>query len=174
MPDKLSIGEFSFKSMVLIKSWSDSVEITDTLLAKYLGVKLIPKVGQFISQDDVYCAVLSPGHIMLFSTHESRFSDVSKILSPETAAIINVSHSRRGIRLQGEKSTSLLNKDIAIDLSDDAFPELRVLQSSIHSIGIILFKLKSDDYLIFSYSSFFESFYAWVIDSAEEYGYALT
>ena len=172
MSDQLLIGEFNFQSMILIKSWPNSVEVTTALLAKYLNVKLLPKVGEFTFKNDIYCAVLSPGHIMLFSTLEIKFSDVSEILSPEMAAIIDISHSRRGIRLQGENSSNLLNKDIAIDLSDDAFPELRVLQSSIHSIGIILFKLQSDDYLIFSYSSFFESFYEWVIDSAQEFGYA--
>jgi len=172
MSDKLSIGEFRFKSMVLIKSWPDSAEAADTLLVKYLGVASLPKVGGFISKEDIFCAVLSPGHIMLFSIQESRFSDLSKIFSPQIAAIVDISNSRRGIRLQGGNSTLLLNKDIAIDLSDDAFPKFSVLQSSIHSIGIILFKFNPDDYLIFSYSSFFESFYAWVIGSAEEYGYA--
>ena len=44
----------------------------------------------------------------------------------------------------------------------------------IHSIGIILLKLEPNNYLIFSYRSFFDSFYAWVIDSAKEYGYALS
>lgn len=172
MSDKLSISEYSFNSMILIKSWPDSTEITDSLLAKYLGVKSLPKVNEFISQNDIFCAMLSPGHFMLFSAHESLFSDLSKIFSAEVAVIIDISHSRRGVRLQGKNSTRLLNKGIAIDLGDDEFPPLRVLQSSIHSIGIILFKLNPDDYLIFSYSSFFEDFYAWVIDSAEEYGYA--
>ncbi|MDG1437628.1 MAG: hypothetical protein P8P98_01530, partial [Emcibacteraceae bacterium] len=127
MSDILSISEFKFGSMILIKSWPDSVEVTSAVLAKYLNEKSLPNVGEFIFQNDVYCAVLSPGHIMLFSNLENKFSDVSEILSPEIAAIIDISHSRRGLHLQGECSSNLLNKDIAIDLSDDAFPELKVL-----------------------------------------------
>ncbi|MDG1707960.1 MAG: hypothetical protein P8H03_04320, partial [Emcibacteraceae bacterium] len=131
MSDKLSISEFHFKSMVLVKAWPESEQVTNNTLAKYLNVNSLPNMGNFISQDDVYCAVLSPGHIMLMSTHENRFSDLSELLSPDLAAFIDVSHSRRGLRLQGSQSAHLLNKDIAIDLSDKALPELSVLQSSI-------------------------------------------
>lgn len=172
MSDQILINEFRFKSIVLLKSWPDSAENTITIIAEYLNVKAMPKMGKFIIEDDVYCAMLSPGHYMLCSFNEGLCSKVSALISPEIAAIVDVSHSRRAIRLNGENSTRLLNKGIAINLTDDLLSGSTVLQSSIHSIGIILFKFKTDDYLIFSYSSFFESFNEWVIDSALEYGYA--
>ena len=174
MSDKILISEPHFNSMVLIKSWPDSSEIMNKILEEYLSLSQLPKVGEFIFQDNIYCAMLSPGHIMLFSFRENLCPEITKIILPEIAAIIDVSHSRRGLRIQGKSSTNLLNKGIAINLSEDNFPELGVLQSSIHSIGIILLKLEPNNYLIFSYRSFFDSFYAWVIDSAKEYGYALS
>lgn len=172
MSDQLSINEFYFKSMILLKSWPDSAENAAAILKAFLNVKALPKMGYFIIENDVYCAMLSPGHYMLYSVDEGLCSKISALVSSEIAAIVDASHSRRAIRLSGKNSTRLLNKGIAINLTDDSLSGSTVLQSSIHSIGIILFKFKGDDYLIFSYSSFFESFNEWVIDSALEYGYA--
>lgn len=174
MSDKLSINEVRYQSMILIKSWPGSAKDVDAIVATYLGVDALPAVGKFISQEDTYCATLSPGHFMIFSSNGLLCSDVSKLFSSDIASVVDISHSRCGIRLSGKNSTTLLNKGVAINLNDDALPKMSVLQSSVHSIGIILFKMQHDDYLIFSYSSFYDSFYAWVIDSAEEYGYALT
>ncbi|MBT5074277.1 MAG: hypothetical protein HOJ34_04345 [Kordiimonadaceae bacterium] len=174
MSDQLSIKEVRYQSMVLIKSWPDSAQKTDAILAAFLGIDALPVVGDFISQNDIYFAVISPGHFMMFSNNELLCSEISKLFSADIASVVDISHSRCGISLNGKNSDNLLNKGIAINLTDDDLPGMSVLQSSIHSIGIIMFKLQHDDYLIFSYSSFFDSFYAWVIDSAEEYGYALT
>ena len=174
MSDKISIAKVHYQNMILIKSWPGSAKDVDAIVATYLSVDTLPEVGKFISRDDTYCAALSPGHFMIFSNNLLLCSEVPKLFSSDIASVVDISHSRCGIRLSGENSKALLNKGIAINLNDSALPKMSVLQSSVHSIGIILFKMQYDDYLIFSYSSFFDSFYAWVIDSAEEYGYALT
>ena len=174
MTDKLSINEVRYQNMILIKSWPDSAKDADAILATYLGVNVLPTVGNFVNPEETYCAALSPGHFMIFSNNRSLYSEVQKLLSADIASVVDISHSRCGIHLSGKNSTTLLNKGISINLNDDALPEMSVLQSSVHSIGIILFKVQYEDYLIFSYSSFFDSFYTWVIDSAAEYGYAPT
>ena len=107
---------------------------------------------------------------MIFSDHQNLHSELSKIIVPENAAITDVSQSRRGIRLKGKNAPIVLNKEIAIDLSNEATPESTVIQTSIHSIGVILIKLSLEDFLILSYSSFFESLSSWLIDSTKEYG----
>ena len=106
---------------------------------------------------------------MIFSDRQNLFSELSKIIVPENAVITDVSQSRRGVHLKGINASLVLNKEIAIDLSNKAMPANTVVQTDIHSIGVILFKFTAEDFLIFSYGSFFKSFYAWLIDATKEY-----
>ena len=156
--------------MVLIKSWPDTSKNIASIIISYLKLSSLPKVGAVHIQKNTYIATLSSGHYMIFSDDQSLLSELSKIIAPENAVITDVSHSRRGVRLIGENAPIILNKEIAIDLSDETTPESTVLQTNIHSIGVILVKHTSEDFLILSYSSFFISLSSWLIDSTKEYG----
>ncbi len=170
MPKDLSINEVRFKSMVLIKCWPDTSENIETIIISYLKLSALPKLGAVHIQKNTYIATLSPGHYIIFSEHQDLLSDLSKIIIPENAVITDVSQSRRGVHLKGINASLVLNKEIAIDFSNEAMPANTVVQTDIHSIGVILIKLSSEDFLIFSYSSFFESLSRWLIDSMKEYG----
>ena len=165
MPKDLSINEISFESVILIKSWPDTLENITSIISGYFESQSLPKVGEFQIQKNTYIATLSPGHYMIISQHQDLIFKLSKIITPENAAVIDVSHSRHGLSLKGTNAPLILNKEIAIDLSSKTMPELAVIQTEIHSIGVILFKFKAEEYLIFCYESFFESLYELLIDS---------
>ena len=169
MPRDLSINKISFKSTILIKSWPDTSENTTSIICSHFKLQSLPKVGTFLIQKNIHIATLSPGHYMIISDHQDLYLKLSKIITSENAAVIDTSHSRRGLRLKGADAPLILNKEIAIDLSNKTTSELAVIQTEIHSIGVIVFKLSAEDFLIFSYSSFFESFYEWIIDAKKEY-----
>ncbi len=169
MPRDLSINKIRFKSTVLIKSWPDTSENTTSIISSHFKLQSLPKVGAFLIQKNMYIATLSPGHYMIISDHQDLYLKLSKIITSENAAVIDTSHSRRGLRLKGADAPLILNKEIAIDLSNKTTSELAVIQTEIHSIGVIVFKLSVEDFLIFSYSSLFESFYEWIIDTKKEY-----
>ena len=126
-------------------------------------------MGAVLRHNDIYIASLLPGHYMIISDRQNLQSELSKIITAENAAVIDISHSRRGIHLKGVNASLVLNKEIAIDLSNKVLPANTVVQTDIHSIGVILFKFTAEDFLIFSYGSFFKSFYAWLIDATKEY-----
>ena len=168
MPKDLSINEISFESVILIKSWPDTLENITSIISDYFESQSLPKVGEFQIQKNTYIAALSPGHYMIISQHQDLIFKLSKIITPENAAIIDVSHSRYGLSLKGTNASHILNKEIAIDLSSKTMPELAVIQTEIHSIGVILFKFTTEDYLIFCYKSFFKSLYEWLIDSLKD------
>ena len=169
MPRDLSVNKISFKSTILIKSWPDTSENTTSIICSHFKLQSLPKVGTFLIQKNIHIATLSPGHYMIISDHQDLYLKLSKIITSENAAVIDTSHSRRGLRLKGADAPLILNKEIAIDLSNKTTSELAVIQTEIHSIGVIVFKLSAEDFLIFSYSSFFESFYEWIIDAKKEY-----
>ena len=141
-----------------------------SIIISYFELSSLPNVGAVLVHNDIYIASLLPGHYMIISDRQNLQSELSKIITAENAAVIDISHSRRGVHLKGVNASLVLNKEIAIDLSNKAMPANTVVQTDIHSIGVILIKLSSEDFLIFSYSSFFESLSRWLIDSMKEYG----
>ena len=169
MPNDLSINKIRFKSTLLIKSWPDTIENTTSIISSHFELQSLPKVGAFLIQKNMYISALSPGHYMIISDHQDLYLKLSKIITSENAAVVDTSHSRRGLRLKGADAPLILNKEIAIDLSNKTTSDFAVIQSEIHSIGVIVFKLSAEDFLIFSYSSLFESFYEWIIDAKKEY-----
>ena len=170
MHKDLTISETKFESMVLIKSWPETSENIASIIISYFELSSLPNVGAVLTHNDIYIASLLPGHYMIISDRQNLQSELSKIITAENAAVIDISHSRRGVHLKGVNASLVLNKEIAIDLSNKAMPANTVVQTDIHSIGVILIKLSSEDFLIFSYSSFFESLSRWLIDSMKEYG----
>ena len=165
----VSINEVRFNHMILIKAWPDTLGDVKKNLEKFMGV-LAPDVGQLVRAEGLICACLSPGHYTVIS-NEHNFEEMKNNFQTDLAAVTDISHARCGVHLSGENINPLLNKGLAIDL--ESLPVSSVLQSSIHSISVILLKLDDDEYLTLTYTSFSKSFNDWVIDSAKEYGYAL-
>ena len=89
MPNDLSINKIRFKSTVLIKSWSDTIENTTSIISSHFELQSLPKVGAFLIQKNMYIAALSPGHYMIISDHQDLYLKLSKILSSENAAVID-------------------------------------------------------------------------------------
>ena len=118
MPNDLSINKIRFKSTLLIKSWPDTIENTTSIISSHYELQSLPKVGAFLIQKNMYIAALSPGHYMIISDHQDLYLKLSKILSSENAAVIDISESRRGLHLKGANASLILNKEIAIDLSN--------------------------------------------------------
>lgn len=169
MHKDLTISETKFESMVLIKSWPETSENIASIIINYFELSSLPNVGAVLMHNDIFIASLLPGHYMIISDRQNLHFELSKIITAENAAVIDISHSRRGVHLKGVNASLILNKEIAIDFSNEAMPANTVVQTDIHAIGVILFKFAAEDFLIFSYSSFFKSFYAWLIDATKEY-----
>ena len=132
MPNDLSINKIRFKSTVLIKSWPDTIENTTSIISSHFELQSLPKVGAFLIQKNMYIAALSPGHYMIISDHQDLYLKLSKILSSENAAVIDISESRRGLHLKGADAPLILNKEIAIDLSNKTTSDFAVIQSELY------------------------------------------
>src|SRR3546814_6509603 len=73
-------------------------------------------------------------------------SDVcsSDLIGPQQGAVTDLSHARIAIRVAGPKAAWVLAKGLALDLDSAAFPPLRVAQSAIHEVGVVVRRLSAD------------------------------
>ena len=97
MHKDLTISETKFESMVLIKSWPETSENIASIIISYFELSSLPNVGAVLRHNDIYIASLLPGHYMIISDRQNLQSELSKIITAENAAVIDISHSRRAV-----------------------------------------------------------------------------
>jgi sarcosine oxidase subunit gamma len=60
---------------------------------------------------------------------------------------------------------------MAIDFYPEAFPPMKVAQSAIHEVGVIVRRLSADSFDLYVYRGFALSFWEWLTEAAAETGY---
>lgn len=167
--ENISIKETRFKSLVLLKVWPDHIAELQGILSHFDEEIIVPLMGKFFSNADLYCVCISPGQYMFFSNNLDLFEQLSPLFTVNIATLTDLSHSRCAFQLKGNKSTSLLNKGLAIDLDGDFFPIGSATQSTIHSMAVLLLNIQKDEYLLLTFSSLAGSFSEWLLDASKEY-----
>ena len=122
MHKDLTISETKFESMVLIKSWPETSENIASIIISYFELSSLPNVGAVLRHNDIYIASLLPGHYMIISARQNLQSELSKIITAENAAVIDITHSRRGVHLKGINASLVLNKEIAVSYTHLTLP----------------------------------------------------
>lgn len=86
--------------------------------------------------------------------------------------LTDVSHARIAVHISGEKSRDMLAKGCAIDLHPRRFPPGTCIQTGIAKINVILHRPQEDDgFILYAARSYAGSFWHWLADAANEYGY---
>ena len=75
------------------------------------------------------------------------------------------------LRIEGPKAAWILSKGMAIDFHAAAFPPMKVAQSAIHEVGVILRRLTPESFDLYVYRGFALSFWEWLTEAAAETGY---
>jgi sarcosine oxidase subunit gamma len=98
------------------------------------------------------------------------FSEVSALLSG-IASVSDQSHGRMVIRIEGPKARAVLAKGTPVDLHPDEFPVGKSALTQIAHIGAHLTRVGIDAYELSVFRGFAESFWEWITEQAEEFGY---
>lgn len=106
----------------------------------------------------------------LLVTHPG--SPWSEKLAIPGATLTDVSHARVAMGVGGNNARDMLAKGCAIDLHPREFPPGSCVQTSIAKIGVILHKQQHEnDFELYVARSFSGSFWHWLTQAANEYGY---
>lgn len=90
-------------------------------------------------------------------------------INAEQGTVLDLSHSRTRLRLHGDHATSLLNRFIAVNLSEHAFPVGSVVSSSLHHVGLTLWRNQSG-YELFIPRGYAVSVWELLKESALQFG----
>ena len=80
-------------------------------------------------------------------------------------------HGRVIIRLVGPRARAVLAKGTPVDLHPDAFPVGKSALTQMAHVGVHLTRVGADSYDVSVFRGFSESFWEWITEQAEEFGY---
>ncbi len=90
------------------------------------------------------------------------------------ASVSDQSHGRIIIRIGGKKSRQVLAKGTPVDLHADEFPVGQSAVTQMAHIGVHLTRTGENTFEVSVFRGFAESFWEWLTQQAEEFGYVVT
>jgi heterotetrameric sarcosine oxidase gamma subunit len=90
----------------------------------------------------------------------------------QLGTVLDLSHSRTWLRLSGDKTPTLLNHFLPIDLRESAFATGAVASTALHHVGITLWR-EAGAYSLLIPRSFALSLWELVTETAQQYGVAV-
>lgn len=98
------------------------------------------------------------------------YRDVKAMLD-DKASVSEQSHGRVVIRVAGAKARNVLAKGTPVDLHPDVFPVGKSAMTQMAHVGVHLTCVSEDAYDLSVFRGFAESFWEWITEQAEEFGY---
>jgi heterotetrameric sarcosine oxidase gamma subunit len=87
------------------------------------------------------------------------------------ASVSDQSHGRVVIRVAGPKVRAILAKGTPVDLHPDQFPLGKSAVTQMAHVGVHLTRVADDVFDLSVFRGFSESFWEWITEQAEEFGY---
>jgi methylglutamate dehydrogenase subunit D len=98
------------------------------------------------------------------------YEEVAKKLSG-LAACSDQSHGRVIVRIEGPKVRPVLAKGSPVDFHDGEFPLGKSALTQMAHVGVHVTRVGSDAFELSVFRGFSESFWEWLTEQAEEFGY---
>ena len=87
------------------------------------------------------------------------------------ASVSDQSHGRVILRIAGPRARAVLAKGTPVDLHPEAFPVGKSALTQMAHVGVHLTRVDGDTYDLSVFRGFSESFWEWITEQAEEFGY---
>lgn len=87
------------------------------------------------------------------------------------ASVSDQSHGRVVIRISGPKARQVLAKGTPVDLHPSEFPVGKSALTQMAHVGVHLTRVGADSYDLSVFRGFSESFWEWLSEQSEEFGY---
>jgi sarcosine oxidase subunit gamma len=119
--------------------------------------------AQWAGPDQYFVVAEGRGEGALYRELKSALGDI--------ASISDQSHGRVIIRIAGPRARAVLAKGTPVDLYPDEFPVGKSALTQMAHVGVHLTRVGEDAYDLSVFRGFAESFWEWITEQAEEFGY---
>lgn len=172
-PAPLLLRELRPAGCAEIALWPQAAAAGQAALHSHCGIDLPVRPGRFVLGGFCLLAMTGPGRFLMLADQGDPVADLRGRLSADHAAIVDLGHSRCGLRLAGAPAAAVLLKGLDLDLHPTAFPPGAVAQSIVHHVGVTVLARATDVYDLYVYRSLAVDFAAWLRDACAEHGVAI-
>jgi methylglutamate dehydrogenase subunit D len=167
----VTLTERRLVSLVQVATWPETAEQVTDSVASLAGCA--PPQGRDGSSGGPEGAILAlaPGRLLVESRDPRLAERLADQIGPDLGAVTDLSHARIAIRIAGPRAAWVLSKGMAIDFHPKAFSSMKVAQSAIHEVGVVLRRLSPESFDLYVYRGFALSFWEWLTEAAAETGY---
>ena len=153
-------------SMMQIGFWPDTAAAVQARMAALFELDRPPAPGRFATKDGTICARIAFDSYLLIDADAAA---VTNDLPPDDCAVTDLSHSRRGIAIEGRAAAAFLNRDVAVDFASGACPPGSVVQTTMHHVPVLLLRHAENRFALYVYRSYAEDLIDWLADMARSF-----
>ncbi len=163
----VSLSEVGEHTLFQLAAWPETLAQTGEAAAKALGLSAAPGPGRAAFGNSGTLMRVEPLKWWLIA--EGSMVSAPAAISPEDGSLLDLSHSRTWLKVNGEKADGLLNHFLPIDLRESSFPSGSVASTTFHHIGVTLWRNEGDINLLLP-RSFAAALWQMLYESALQYG----
>ena len=153
------------------------------VIAEHRGRRIVQVTAWQETRDPVYHrirslvsvadAILDIGgaRFWIVSDDPDTMSRLGNAFGIREASVLDLSHSRTCIALEGPSVRRALAKGVPLDLHPAIFREGEAAQTVVDHVGILIRRTGTDRFELFVPRSYAVSLWAWLTESAAEFGY---
>lgn len=153
----VTISEVELGYLTQLAGWDAFDKLADGVLRK-----------QDLSLADDYRSSFRRGLTTIWRIASDRVlvrSDTAMDLEPvEQLVVLDLSHSRICVRLNGPGAASLLSRVVALDLSEVGFPVGTFAQTAIHHVSVLIDRYRDDEFNVLIPTTFGQSLSGFLVD----------
>ena len=172
----LTVG--TLHSVIQLSTWPTGVQAWESVLANALGQPAPQKTGDTQATKFGLALRTGPEELLLISndaTQPPSTDAVNKLresVRPDIGSVLDLSHARCRLRVEGERCVDTLSKLFALDFREDVFPIGRVLLSSHHHVPCALHRRGRTDFDVYVFTTYAREMLETIADAALEFGVA--
>lgn len=112
--------------------------------------------------------------ILVGHTSANVMTELRPHITPDIGALLDLSHARCRVHVEGPRAVGALGKLFALDFRDPAFPIGQLKLSGHHHVPCSLHRLSTDSFDLYLFSTYAQGQLESLLDVALEYGVELT
>lgn len=178
-PTGVHLKASTLHSVVQLSTWPTGVDAWQAALAYAIAAPLPQKTGDTQATSQGLAMRIGPEELMLVSddaaqppSHET-VAALRQHVNANLGSVLDLSHARCRIRIEGERCEDTLSKLFALDFREIAFPAGKVKLSSHHHVPCALYRTGTAAFDAYVFTTYAREMLETFADAALEYGLAM-
>jgi len=138
------LSEQVLRTFFQISGWPVDFEKSAQPVLQELGFSRIGAVGQAQIVGDVTSFRIAPERILLRSADTTAWDYAKEVADANAISLLDLSHARTVVRLEGPEVKALLARLLSIDLHENEFTVNSFVLTGIHEVPVLLHRLEND------------------------------